>query len=173
MHDGIIYYYDQNPSGFSFLVQITAFVIKISLGLPNLNMKRKTKKILVIVIKWCHHANGLLKCDRAWKKNKHPNQSNWFEKSLSKSFFQALVWLFKWKPRSALSGTLFSTLNNEVLNLFACEWNPTYMAYLDYNTIINNKKIFSEIPKKMGWYTLGVATVARRKSCKTEFLCTL
>ena len=25
--DDIIYYYDQNPSGFSFLVQITAFVI--------------------------------------------------------------------------------------------------------------------------------------------------
>ena len=27
LHDDIIYYYDQNPSGFSFLVQITAFVI--------------------------------------------------------------------------------------------------------------------------------------------------
>ena len=25
--DDIIYYYDQNPSGFSFLVQITAFAI--------------------------------------------------------------------------------------------------------------------------------------------------
>ena len=27
LHDDIIYYYDQNPSGFSFLVQITASVI--------------------------------------------------------------------------------------------------------------------------------------------------
>ena len=27
LHDDIIYYYDQNPSGFSFLMQITAFVI--------------------------------------------------------------------------------------------------------------------------------------------------
>ena len=27
LHDNIIYYYDQNPSGFSFLMQITAFVI--------------------------------------------------------------------------------------------------------------------------------------------------
>ena len=51
LHDDIIYYYDQNPSGFSFLVQITAFVMEISLGLPNLNMKRKTKRILVVVVK--------------------------------------------------------------------------------------------------------------------------
>ena len=27
LHDDIIYYYDQNPSGFSFLVLITAFVM--------------------------------------------------------------------------------------------------------------------------------------------------
>ena len=27
LHDDIIYYYDQNPSRFSFLVQITALVI--------------------------------------------------------------------------------------------------------------------------------------------------
>ena len=51
LYDDIIYYYDQNPSGFSFLVQIRAFVIYISLGLPNLNMKRKTKRILVVVVK--------------------------------------------------------------------------------------------------------------------------
>ena len=35
------YYYDQNPSGFCFIVQIKAFVIQISLGLPNLNMKER------------------------------------------------------------------------------------------------------------------------------------
>ena len=33
------YYYDQNPSGFCFLVQIRAFVIQTSLGLQNLNKK--------------------------------------------------------------------------------------------------------------------------------------
>ena len=46
-----VYYYDQNPSGVCFLVQIKAFVIQASLGLPNLNMKVKTKRILVVVVK--------------------------------------------------------------------------------------------------------------------------
>ena len=45
------YYYDQNPSGFCFLVQIRAFVIGTSLGLPNLKMKGKTERILVVVVK--------------------------------------------------------------------------------------------------------------------------
>ena len=45
------YYYDQNPSGVCFLVQIKAFVIQASQGLPNLNMKGKTKRILVVVVK--------------------------------------------------------------------------------------------------------------------------
>ena len=30
-----VYYYDQNPSGLCFLVQIGAFVIESSLGLSN------------------------------------------------------------------------------------------------------------------------------------------
>ena len=42
------YYFDQNPSGFSFLVQISANVIQTSLGLPNLNMKGITKRILIV-----------------------------------------------------------------------------------------------------------------------------
>ena len=54
------YYYDQNPSGFCFLVQIRAFVIQTSLGLQNLNMKGKTNRILVVVVKWRHHAGLLL-----------------------------------------------------------------------------------------------------------------
>ena len=37
------YYYDRNPSGYCFLVQIKAFVNKTSLGLPNFNMKGKPK----------------------------------------------------------------------------------------------------------------------------------
>ena len=53
LNDGVILLldYDQDPSGFCFLVQIRAFVILTSLGLPNLNMKRKTKIILVVVVK--------------------------------------------------------------------------------------------------------------------------
>ena len=43
-------YWDQNRSGFCFLVQISAFVILTSLGLPNLNMKGKTKRILVVLV---------------------------------------------------------------------------------------------------------------------------
>ena len=53
------YYYDQNPSGFCFLVLIRAFVIQTSLGLKNLNMKGKTKRIPVVVVKWRHRTNGL------------------------------------------------------------------------------------------------------------------
>ena len=45
------YSYDQNTSGFCFLVQIRAFVILSSLALPNFNMKGKTKRILVVVVK--------------------------------------------------------------------------------------------------------------------------
>ena len=37
------YYYYQNPSGFCFLVQIRAFVIKTSMGLTNLNMEEEMK----------------------------------------------------------------------------------------------------------------------------------
>ena len=54
------YYYDRNPSGYCFLVQITAFVNETSLGLPNLKMKGKTKWILVLVVKRRHRANGPL-----------------------------------------------------------------------------------------------------------------
>ena len=47
-------------SGFCFLVQIRAFAIKTSPGLPNLNIKEKTKWILVVVVvKWRHWPNGL------------------------------------------------------------------------------------------------------------------
>ena len=46
------YYYDQNPSAFCYLVLIRAFVIQPSMELQNLNMKGKTKMILVIVVKW-------------------------------------------------------------------------------------------------------------------------
>ena len=48
------YYYDQNPSGFCFLVLIMAFVIQTSLGLQHFNMKGRTKRILVVLVKWRH-----------------------------------------------------------------------------------------------------------------------
>ena len=38
------YYYDQNPSGFCFLVEIRAFVFENALGIPNQNMKGKNEK---------------------------------------------------------------------------------------------------------------------------------
>ena len=47
----LFYYYDQNPSGFCFLVQIRAFVFETSLGIPNSNIKGKTNRILVVVVK--------------------------------------------------------------------------------------------------------------------------
>ena len=37
LHDGVIYYYDQDPSGFCFLVQIRAFAAKFK-------YKRKNEK---------------------------------------------------------------------------------------------------------------------------------
>ena len=54
------YYYDQNPSGFCFLVLIRASVIQTSPGLQNLNMKEKRKGFWPV--KWRHRANGLLSC---------------------------------------------------------------------------------------------------------------
>ena len=53
------YYYDQNPLGFCFLVQIRSSVINLA-GITNLNMKGKTKRIVVVVVKRPHLANGLL-----------------------------------------------------------------------------------------------------------------
>ena len=44
-------YYELNPTGFSFLEQIRAVVIHTLLGLPNLNMKQKLKRILLVVVK--------------------------------------------------------------------------------------------------------------------------
>ena len=53
------YYYDQNPSGFCFLVQIRSSVINLA-GITNLNMKEKTKRIVVVLVKRRHLANGIL-----------------------------------------------------------------------------------------------------------------
>ena len=43
LHNDIIYYYDQNPSGFCFLVQITAFVINLA-GITKFNYEKKNEK---------------------------------------------------------------------------------------------------------------------------------
>ena len=51
----------QNPSGFAFLLIIRAIVIFTSLGIQNLNKKRKTNWVLVVVVKWHHRESYLLK----------------------------------------------------------------------------------------------------------------
>ena len=53
------YYYDQNSSGFCFLMQIRSSVINLA-GITNLNMKGKTKRFVVVVLKRRHLANGIL-----------------------------------------------------------------------------------------------------------------
>ena len=42
-------------------MQITAFVIYTSLGLQNLNIKGKTERIVVVIVKRRHRATGPLK----------------------------------------------------------------------------------------------------------------
>ena len=54
----------QNPSGFACLMLIRAIVIFTPLGIQNLNMKRKTNWIVVVVVKkkWRDRENCLLNC---------------------------------------------------------------------------------------------------------------
>ena len=52
------YYYDQNPSGFCFLVQIRAFVNLAGISNQIFKIERKKKRILVVVIKWHHRAKA-------------------------------------------------------------------------------------------------------------------
>ena len=45
LHDEIIYYHDQNPSGFSFLVQITAFNCHVNrAGITKFKCDNKNQK---------------------------------------------------------------------------------------------------------------------------------
>ena len=44
LHDDIIYYYDQNPSGLSFLVQITAFCHLNLAGITKYKYEQKYEK---------------------------------------------------------------------------------------------------------------------------------
>ena len=56
------YYYDQDPPGFCFLVQIRAFHVYLSLtGVSKYKYEKKNERILVVVVRWRHRANGLLK----------------------------------------------------------------------------------------------------------------
>ena len=55
------YYCDQNLSGYCFRVQIKAFVIQTSLGLPNLNRKEKNEMNSGLSSKRRHRANGPLR----------------------------------------------------------------------------------------------------------------
>ena len=44
LHDGVIYYYDQDPSGFCFLVQIRAFCYLNLTGAAKFKYERKNEK---------------------------------------------------------------------------------------------------------------------------------
>ena len=52
------YYYDQNPSGLYFLVQIRAFANLTGISNQIFKIERKKKRILVVVIEWHHRAKA-------------------------------------------------------------------------------------------------------------------
>ena len=54
-------YYDQNPFRFSFHISIWWSQWGLNNKRPNLHKKAKSWRILVVVVKWRHHANGLIK----------------------------------------------------------------------------------------------------------------
>ena len=75
------------PSGFCFLVQIRAFIILSSLGFLNLNMKGKTKRILVVVVKRRHRANGLFSTGTTeYKYQETPNSRSYLRYASSSVF---------------------------------------------------------------------------------------
>jgi len=53
------YYNDQNPSGVCFLVQIKAFCYSNLAGITKFEHERKNERVLVVVVKCRHRANGL------------------------------------------------------------------------------------------------------------------
>ena len=71
------YYNYQNPSGFCVFMLIRAIVLCRPLGLQNLNLKRKTKWILVVVVKWRHHENGLLRASISYPESSGSVASGW------------------------------------------------------------------------------------------------
>ena len=55
------YYYGQNPFRFSFHIIIWYSRWSFENKGPNLHKKAKFWRILVVVVKWRHRANGLLR----------------------------------------------------------------------------------------------------------------
>ena len=53
------YYYDLNPFRFNFHIKIRSSLRGLNNKSPNLHKKTKSWRILVVVVKWRHRANGL------------------------------------------------------------------------------------------------------------------
>ena len=80
-------------------VQIRAFVIYTSLGFPNKNMKGKTKKILVLVVKWRHRANGLFLSVVLFSESDYPTIYKLFPRADIKFIPDSRHWLIIEKPK--------------------------------------------------------------------------
>ena len=59
LHDGVILLL--LPESFSFFLSYLNFVIPVRFESPNEHKKAKPWRILVVGVKWCHRANGLLR----------------------------------------------------------------------------------------------------------------
>ena len=115
------YYYDQNPSGFCCLVQIAAFVIYTSMGSPNLNMKGKAKRILVVVVKWRNRASGLL-FRRPTQSLSHPHA---FSLTLNQDVFQIPCYVIGIKASGLL--TFNSRMTWTVCHFLSSKRSPLFM----------------------------------------------
>ena len=73
------YYYDLNPFHFSFHILIWLFQWGFDNKSPNLHKKAKSWRILVVVVKWRHHANDLfiLCCPTFVPKHGDLERTNW------------------------------------------------------------------------------------------------
>ena len=58
------YYYDQILQGFAFLCKLALVLFKAHWNYQILNLKGKTKRILVVAVKWRHRANDLFELER-------------------------------------------------------------------------------------------------------------
>ena len=69
------YYYDQNPFRFSFDVLTWCSQWGLNMKSPSLHIREQNSKILVIVVKWLHHANKILQVSFILTNVKHVNET--------------------------------------------------------------------------------------------------
>ena len=118
------YYYDQNSSGFCFPVQIAAFVVYTSMGSPNLNMKGKTKRILVVEVKWRNRASGLL-LRKPTQSLSHPPRLLLFSFALNQDVFQIPSYVIGIKASRLL--TFNSRMTWTVCHFLSSKRSPLFM----------------------------------------------